>query len=432
MALVQISFLGRTARVQEGYQTARYRFPGGEFQETAFFGLALLRRLRPDRVAILGTTGSMWHILLELVDGAMDPELRRRLAEGAQSAGPAAEDLRAAEVFLSESLGLQVKLVLIPHGRDLNEQIEILRIMGEQVQAGDRVALDVTHGLRHLPMLSLLSALLLRSLRGASVEHIYYGALDLTDRQTGETPVLDLKGLLEMADWSQALAGFRADGDYGRLAQTLSSTGLPEEAVAELESAAFFEKVCQFDRARNHLGRAGKLIRKLEAPVARIFIEALSAELERVRAPNLAEHQELLARRAAERGDWLRALTLLREAVVQQWMTPEERKLRGPEGVALRNKVAKQLRGRSRVIPKISAAFGRLTGLRNALVHGQVPKTGPLRQALSSPEALRAEFSSLLAALCGSSLSRSGARGSISVNPPGKILEGKDLQPGAP
>lgn len=60
-----ISFLGRnTAKPGAGYKLARYRFPDGWEYETPFFGLALAETLRPERVVILGTAGSMWDVLI--------------------------------------------------------------------------------------------------------------------------------------------------------------------------------------------------------------------------------------------------------------------------------------------------------------------------------------------------------------------------------
>ena len=87
--------------------------------------------------------------------------------------------------------------------------------MAEHVGPGDRVDLDVTHGFRHLPMLAILAALHLRSVRGAEIGGIWYGAYD---PDSGAAPVHDLAGLLHIADWLQALHTYDKDGDYGAFA----------------------------------------------------------------------------------------------------------------------------------------------------------------------------------------------------------------------
>jgi len=152
MTQLLITFLGRPPKEESGYRTTCYDFgDGGDCEPLAFFGWALQRRLRPDRLVVLGTPGSMWDHLF-------------------------ASDL------------------------DFG------------AEAGDQVDLDVTHGFRHLPMLGLLSALHLRRVKGADITHIWYGAYD---PDTGKAPVHDLGGLLHIADWLDALAIYDRTGDYG-------------------------------------------------------------------------------------------------------------------------------------------------------------------------------------------------------------------------
>jgi len=61
-----ITFLGRTPEETRGsYRTTRYYFGDSESESLAFFGWALQRRLRPNRLVVLGTPGSMWDHLFE-------------------------------------------------------------------------------------------------------------------------------------------------------------------------------------------------------------------------------------------------------------------------------------------------------------------------------------------------------------------------------
>jgi CRISPR-associated Csx2 family protein len=166
-----ISFLGR-GNPDRGkrYRQATYEFGAGQRQTTEFFGLGLTRQVQPDRLLILGTTGSMWDVLLfSLGLDQEHDEALLALTESADADRTTQEELDRLIPVVSERLGLQVTLRLIPYGRDTGEQVEISQRMARDMAEGDAVTLDVTHGLRHLPMLAQMSALYLRRVKGVEV-----------------------------------------------------------------------------------------------------------------------------------------------------------------------------------------------------------------------------------------------------------------------
>ena len=67
-----ISFLGKQ---QKGYRTATYRFDAGFVREVPFFGMALAEYLKPDRLILLGTSGSMWDVFFERESKDIDESL---------------------------------------------------------------------------------------------------------------------------------------------------------------------------------------------------------------------------------------------------------------------------------------------------------------------------------------------------------------------
>lgn len=77
---VLISLLGRVQRPGSGsYRTVEYQFDDGTRAEAAFLGWPLARRLKPDRLLILGTATSMWDHLFEGDLDIADQAEERRL-----------------------------------------------------------------------------------------------------------------------------------------------------------------------------------------------------------------------------------------------------------------------------------------------------------------------------------------------------------------
>src|SRR5690606_20043709 len=233
-----ISLLGKGRNPSTGYRPARYRFDDEFAREEPFFGLALAEYIKPQRLVLAGTAGSMWDVFLEHQD--VCDETLLDLMEAVQEERVSVELLKAQEQHLSRQFGIPVTCLLIPYARDEAEQAAILHALAEVIDEGEDVVLDVTHGFRHLPMLALVAARYLSHVRRVNVNELYYGALEMTS--DGETPVLRLGSLLRMLDWVQALGVYEHSGDYGVFGPLLARDGMPAAKADLLQQAAFFER----------------------------------------------------------------------------------------------------------------------------------------------------------------------------------------------
>ncbi len=246
MAHILISFLGKSLKKDGQYREANYCFGDGSQKTARFFSFALKQHIQPDKLVMLGTSGSMWDVLC-----ADDHEQWAELSEAVEADSVTQAQL---DTFASPaSLALQVdcQLQRIPYGDNLTEQVEILQIMAAAIQAGDIVSLDLTHGLRHLPMLGLLSAMYLQTARNVPIDGIYYGALERTKNDL--TPVMQLDGLLNIADWLHALDGFNKTGNLAPFAELLQKDGMAQDTATCLDDAAFFESTLNIPNARSPL-----------------------------------------------------------------------------------------------------------------------------------------------------------------------------------
>jgi CRISPR-associated Csx2 family protein len=390
-----ISLLGRGRdNSTSGYRDATYCFADGSTATTPFFGLALARHLKPDVLVLLGTAGSMWDVLVEnLPDiGEAEEALRLELMEAVASGSVTADLLARTQPMVQQSMGLLVRLELIPFGRDEAEQRQILPCI-EQAAGRGAVSLDVTHGFRHLPMVTLVSAFVLERL-GRTVGGLYYGAYEMKDGD--RVPVLRLDGLLAIQRWVEALAVFDASGDYGVFAPLLVADGVPADKSRCLEDAAFFERASNVADAARQLAT---FLPALDAPLSGasgLFQKRLRERLAWAREPDIAARQCKLAHQYLNRGDFVRAAifgyeSLLSRLCIEQRCDPLDHPKRDQVAKAFGDELhAGQHADWKR------EAFLTLRNLRNALAHGTPPTRETLQRLLRDRDALAAEIQKCL------------------------------------
>ncbi len=386
-----VSFLGRGRdNPTSGYREATYRFADGTTATTPFFGLALTGHLKPDALVLLGTESSMWDVLIENLPGIAEAEeaLRLEMMEAVAAGSVTVDLLDRAQPLVQRAVARPVRLRLIPFGRDAAEQRQILECI-EQAAGHGEVSIDVTHGFRHLPMLSLVSAFVLERL-GRTVTGIYYGALEMT--ADGHTPVLRLDGLLTIQRWVEALAVFDASGDYGVFAPLLAADGVPADKTRCLQDAAFFERISNVADATRQLRT---FLPALDAPLpgaSGLFQKRLRERLAWARESNLAARQRKLAHQYLHRGDFVRAAIFGYESLVSRLCIEQGC---DPLDYPVREQVAQafgaELHAGEHTDGKRNA-FLTLKNLRNALAHGTPPTREALQRLLRDRDNLAAEI----------------------------------------
>jgi len=388
---LQLSFLGRVRGTRGSYEETTYRFPGGREVPASFFGAALRKVTKPDRLVVLGTSGSMWQVLLEIAGvGEAHEGLWQGLAEACEADSITQGQLDGLAAVVAPALGCEVRCRLLPYGRTPDEQRAFVRILAGEVPVRARVTLDVTHGLRHLAMVALVAARYLRVVKGVEVAAVYYGALDMPRPKDAPAPVLDLAGLLEITDWIEALAAFEQSGDFSPFADLYEREGAPKETARLVRDAAFFERATNPMKARERLSTLHTQRGCLDTPVGGLFADALMERIDWFRRPTRAEQERSLAYTYLDRGDYLRAALYGQEAyvtaeVVKLGASPKDRGRR--EDVSTRP-----------YPPELKT----LRDLRNALAHGVRVADKRLATLLRDPQSLRDTLQGCLDVLLGS------------------------------
>lgn len=383
-----ISFLGKGRYEKDGYRTAKYRFDGAFMREVPFFGLALTDYLKPDRLILVGTSGSMWDVFFERESSQSDESLLE-LIEAVESDAVDAKLLEGHAGRLSERLGHPVDCLLIDYARDEAGQAKLLGQLASSLIEGEQIAIDVTHSFRHLPMLALIAARFLSRVRNVRIEDIYYGAYDMKDPVSDEVPVLRLKGMLKMLDWVDALSSYDKDGDYSVFSSLLAEDGMPEGRARILESAAFQERVNHLEGARQKLSASLEAIAAHQGPLGSLFRPELEARVAWVRKPERGQRELALANAYLARRDYLRCAIFLQEGLI----TREVDRLKG---ISMRRQDRENA---EMFLSQDSEAFKKLKWLRNALAHGQRSQDNDTAKLLSDENALKDAFKHFMKAL---------------------------------
>jgi len=384
-----VTFLGKGRDdPKTGYRTARYRFPDGAERTTAFFGRALADHLAPERLVVLGTSGSMWGVFLEnLAAEGEEEELRIELMDAEAVQRVKLELIERAAALMSRSAGRTVEPRLIPYGRSEAEQRAILEVIAEVVPRGE-VSFDLTHAFRHLGMLGLVSAFMLERVGKLKVTGLWYGALDMTE--DGITPVLRLDGLTAIQRWVDVLDRFDATGDYGVFAPLLEADGVPQDKARCLKEAAFHERTFNLADARRKLLTFLPVLEEPLPGASGLFQKKLAERLRWAREDDLHEHQRKLAYVYLNRRDYVRAAVLAWEAIItrqclQGGLDPQGY---GEDGDRAQAEAGLRTHLQQEGIRWSESPQRRLKDLRNSLAHGSPPWSAELRKALSDPEEL--------------------------------------------
>ncbi len=380
-----VSFLGRGQYRPDGkrsdYRMATYRFEGsGDESEwismpSKHFAFAAYEHHRHhgspfDRIVVLGTAGSMWDTLAESFgavgeDALSDTVFKLSELVDSEQVTQAVLDTYATE--LSTATQAKIQLQLIPAAIDAVDQSTILTHVTRSIEESDCIYLDVTHGYRHLPMIGLAAAAVATSLRGATIEDIAYGALDMT--RDGLTPVVSLKWILQL---------FRVLNGVNELTRGQHLRPLiecfPQGAVRnKLEKAAFQLDVMRIDDAARSVRDCLKLLSSSfdDLPVElQLVADLLRQRLEQFsRQQRTVQGLTRMAQLALDEDEFLRTAIFLSEAVE----------------LAIASDV-----------PGDAVEDGRLKAVRNWLAHagrlGSKSKDEEIRECITSRSKLRKFF----------------------------------------
>ncbi|MEH8024716.1 TIGR02221 family CRISPR-associated protein, partial [Gallibacterium anatis] len=189
---------------------------------------------------------------------------------------------------------------------------------------GDDVVLDITHGLRHLPLLIQQVVTLLPMVRETKILGVYYGALDLTKEDV--TPVMRLDKLTMINEWSSLLKQYDRTGNIALFSPLFEEVGVPKEIIDDLNSASFFQQTNNVKKAQNYIKNFITKIKKVESeyPLLSLLLPSLISKLEQVGKGKIWQQKFEWAKTSLECRDYVRAALFAYEAFIERFCDEKE------------------------------------------------------------------------------------------------------------
>jgi hypothetical protein len=343
-----------------------------------------------------------------------------------------------------EAHGVEVAPVAIPEGRDEAELWTIFGTLAEHVDIGSKLAIDITHALRSIPVIGVALACYLREVRQVEVAHILYGAYELTDRATNVTPIVEVTPFLQMIEWVTAARILATSGDARPLAKLLqekapgvyapthgedlsrlgSALAHLSEALAvnrPVEAGDQAERTLQrLDRLPERFGPASAPFPLIRDALKRTYEPIRSGDSEAARPGDL-ERERRLVEWYVERGRYVQAVMLARESVLSYAVQLKE--AAGAGSVRARQPIADALGYAARKLRNAGQAdenqhvadftgpadrdlvklWDALTEVRNNLAHcgygrGDAPREIPAKTVVNTAKQLPDRLRALTAA----------------------------------
>ncbi|MFQ3590356.1 MAG: TIGR02221 family CRISPR-associated protein [Chloracidobacterium sp.] len=380
-----------------GYEQATYVFSNGEEQSASVFGTALLAHLaRQNRPAelwlVMGTAASIWDALVELVPDDQISSIEKiwdavsRAVRQEDMTQPLLDEWSAA---LSQTSRVKVVCELVGPANDRDSQMRVWKALYRNVGVGDDLTLDITHGLRHQPVLMAFMATTLRWFRRLASVEMYYGAFEFGNQ------VIELPLCQDLLDVTEALATYRYTDDFGQLVNVFGRLAAPEaDLLDKLEQAAYADNVNRVtkkavNKARAQLSAVGEV-----AALDRALAEALDEPLSWIAGDTLAQRLRRKAETAFAANQRLKGIVLLYEALCVAGCQKFE--IDEPLSYDSRREAGKKIK--EELGSDYASHFKNIANLRNAVVHGTDPEDQDLKAPLDAlnPKAAQARFDEIV------------------------------------
>src|SRR5690606_818911 len=117
----------------------------------------------------------------------------------------------------------QIKKVPISSQQDEKHNWILFEKILSEIDEGDEIIFDITHGFRSFPIMALIILNYARILKNASLKRLLYGCWEMNDRGTPPTaPIIDMTEMVPLLDWAYSVDSYKETGNASVI-QTLTN-----------------------------------------------------------------------------------------------------------------------------------------------------------------------------------------------------------------
>jgi CRISPR-associated DxTHG motif protein len=315
-----VSMIGQGRPKEKGkpsYDLIDYQFQNGEVVNTRVFGIALYKYLHKKGenidLLLVGTKGSSWTELVDVLDAEQQSkheDLLISLFKEEEQRNVEENLLEGFVKLIEKSLNTEVKYVLLsspPSPEEISQKT--IRVLVELFEEKNynKVYIDITHGFRYMPTVVLLNLMILKKLWNFDIE-IYYGfGIFDTGRSEGPKKVARLNHLEDLIKLSEALGILENTGDFRPYYKLISDNQEAQQIYFRIETNA-------------QIGDS-KIRELINTPVNSEYVKPIHEKvknkyLKPLRADRTEDRLRNRARFFFERGQYLKAVLLLYEALI--------------------------------------------------------------------------------------------------------------------
>jgi hypothetical protein len=291
------------------FADTEYEFENGQKVISNFFIHAIAELHNPDKVIVL------------LTDSAKEVNW---------------EGKDKLQYWFKEQLpAVDLTSVRIEKGENEYEAWTIFNAVAEAIPENAELIVDVTNGLRSIPILMLSVIRYLQRIKNVTIREIYYCAADVVGPKVSTKPVYSVGMFNSLLDWSGGVEAFLRTGNSSQLIETIRLIGKDElgdqwntitDHLKNLSEALDLLRVEQVMRSSDLLDRAIRNIDAQQAPDRLrpfiILLDNIRSEFSRFALQDTRNRPAIFLSKSLDLIDWYKSKKRYAEAclIAREWL----------------------------------------------------------------------------------------------------------------